>query len=172
MNPVDHPHGGGNHQHIGKASTIARSAVPGQKVGLIAARRVREFSIPEFTVSFMVFVDWSASWFCQGQGVVESGFTLLFLSLCVIFYANQNVVCIDRRYMPHFLHPTSSQHCILVNAMTRKKTASSHCSSMLNTCESNTKPKCPYASSSSTTTDSPGPGNDMRFGSSTRIKSW
>jgi large subunit ribosomal protein L8e len=41
MNPVDHPHGGGNHQHIGKASTIARSAVPGQKVGLIAARRVR-----------------------------------------------------------------------------------------------------------------------------------
>ena len=43
MNPVDHPHGGGNHQHIGKASTIARSAVPGQKVGLIAARRVRSF---------------------------------------------------------------------------------------------------------------------------------
>ncbi|KAG9050457.1 60S ribosomal protein L2A [Tulasnella sp. UAMH 9824] len=39
MNPVDHPHGGGNHQHIGKASTISRMAVPGQKVGLIAARR-------------------------------------------------------------------------------------------------------------------------------------
>lgn len=39
MNPVDHPHGGGNHQHIGKASTIARGAVPGQKIGLIAARR-------------------------------------------------------------------------------------------------------------------------------------
>src|SRR5882757_6179481 len=43
MNPVDHPHGGGNHQHIGKASTVPRSAVPGQKVGLIAARRVRSF---------------------------------------------------------------------------------------------------------------------------------
>ncbi|KAI8871567.1 60S ribosomal protein L2 [Ramicandelaber brevisporus] len=39
MNPVDHPHGGGNHQHIGHASTISRGAVPGQKVGLIAARR-------------------------------------------------------------------------------------------------------------------------------------
>jgi len=39
MNPVDHPHGGGNHQHIGKASTVSRHAVPGQKVGLIAARR-------------------------------------------------------------------------------------------------------------------------------------
>ncbi|KAI8812045.1 translation protein SH3-like domain-containing protein [Cladochytrium replicatum] len=39
MNPVDHPHGGGNHQHIGHASTVSRSAPPGQKVGLIAARR-------------------------------------------------------------------------------------------------------------------------------------
>jgi large subunit ribosomal protein L8e len=39
MNPVDHPHGGGNHQHIGHASTVARHSVPGQKVGLIAARR-------------------------------------------------------------------------------------------------------------------------------------
>ncbi|CAH1770239.1 4808_t:CDS:2, partial [Entrophospora sp. SA101] len=39
MNPVDHPHGGGNHQHIGHASTVSRESVPGQKVGLIAARR-------------------------------------------------------------------------------------------------------------------------------------
>ena len=39
MNPVDHPHGGGNHQHIGFPSTVSRHAVPGQKVGLIAARR-------------------------------------------------------------------------------------------------------------------------------------
>jgi len=39
MNPVEHPHGGGNHQHIGHPSTIGRAAVPGQKVGLIAARR-------------------------------------------------------------------------------------------------------------------------------------
>jgi len=39
MNPVDHPHGGGNHQHIGKPSTIRRDASAGRKVGLIAARR-------------------------------------------------------------------------------------------------------------------------------------
>ncbi|OCF43777.1 60S ribosomal protein L2 [Kwoniella heveanensis CBS 569] len=39
MNPVDHPHGGGNHQHIGHASTMARDAPSGQKAGLIAARR-------------------------------------------------------------------------------------------------------------------------------------
>ena len=39
MNPVEHPHGGGNHQHIGKASTVSRDRVAGRKVGLIAARR-------------------------------------------------------------------------------------------------------------------------------------
>ena len=39
MNPVEHPFGGGNHQHIGKASTQARGTSAGRKVGLIAARR-------------------------------------------------------------------------------------------------------------------------------------
>jgi len=39
MNPVEHPHGGGNHQHIGMASTVARGTSAGRKVGLIAARR-------------------------------------------------------------------------------------------------------------------------------------
>jgi len=39
MNPVEHPHGGGNHQHIGKPSTVKRGTPPGRKVGLIAARR-------------------------------------------------------------------------------------------------------------------------------------
>ena len=38
-NPVEHPHGGGNHQHIGHPSTVSRHCPPGQKVGLIAARR-------------------------------------------------------------------------------------------------------------------------------------
>lgn len=39
MNPVDHPFGGGNHQHLGKPSTVARNTPPGKKAGLIAARR-------------------------------------------------------------------------------------------------------------------------------------
>ncbi|CAA91960.2 60S ribosomal protein L2-A [Schizosaccharomyces pombe] len=39
MNPVDHPHGGGNHQHVGHSTTVPRQSAPGQKVGLIAARR-------------------------------------------------------------------------------------------------------------------------------------
>jgi len=39
MNPVEHPHGGGNHQHIGHASTCRRDASAGKKAGLIAARR-------------------------------------------------------------------------------------------------------------------------------------
>lgn len=39
MNPVEHPFGGGNHQHIGKASTVSKAAPAGRKVGLIGARR-------------------------------------------------------------------------------------------------------------------------------------
>ncbi|CAK5023016.1 unnamed protein product [Meloidogyne enterolobii] len=39
MNPVEHPHGGGNHQHIGHPSTVKRGTSAGRKVGLIAARR-------------------------------------------------------------------------------------------------------------------------------------
>ncbi|HID31192.1 MAG TPA: 50S ribosomal protein L2, partial [Desulfobacterales bacterium] len=38
-NPVDHPHGGGAHQHVGKPATVSRHAPPGKKVGSIAARR-------------------------------------------------------------------------------------------------------------------------------------
>ncbi|KAJ8964262.1 hypothetical protein NQ317_017900, partial [Molorchus minor] len=44
MNPVEHPHGGGNHQHIGKASTVKRGTSAGRKVGLIAARRTGSYS--------------------------------------------------------------------------------------------------------------------------------
>lgn len=39
MNPVEHPHGGGNHQHVGHPTTVSRYAPPGQKVGLVSARR-------------------------------------------------------------------------------------------------------------------------------------
>jgi len=39
MNAVAHPHGGGGHQHVGKPSTVKRSASPGRKVGSIAAKR-------------------------------------------------------------------------------------------------------------------------------------
>merc|ERR1712188_191019 len=39
MNPVEHPFGGGNHQHVGHPTTCARNDPPGKKVGLIAARR-------------------------------------------------------------------------------------------------------------------------------------
>jgi len=51
MNPVDHPHGGGNHQHIGHASTVRRDAPPGQKVGLIAARRTGRITGGKKTVA-------------------------------------------------------------------------------------------------------------------------
>ena len=39
MNVVDHPFGGGAHQHVGRPKTVSRGAPPGRKVGHIAARR-------------------------------------------------------------------------------------------------------------------------------------
>jgi len=39
MNPVDHPHGGGNQQHMGKPGTVKRDRPAGSKTGQIAARR-------------------------------------------------------------------------------------------------------------------------------------
>jgi large subunit ribosomal protein L2 len=39
MNVVDHPFGGGRRKHAGRPKTVAKGAPPGQKVGLIAARR-------------------------------------------------------------------------------------------------------------------------------------
>lgn len=36
MNPVEHPHGGGNHQHIGKASTVKRGTSAGRKVSTLS----------------------------------------------------------------------------------------------------------------------------------------
>ena len=39
MNPVDHPHGGGAHQHVGKPSTVSRNAPPGRKVGRLSPKK-------------------------------------------------------------------------------------------------------------------------------------
>ena len=39
MNPVSHPHGGGNHQRIGKPSTVSRNAPPGRKVGHLSPKK-------------------------------------------------------------------------------------------------------------------------------------
>ena len=35
VQPVDHPHGGGNHQHVGHATTVRRDSAPGKKVRCI-----------------------------------------------------------------------------------------------------------------------------------------
>ncbi|HZD43819.1 MAG TPA: 50S ribosomal protein L2 [Methanomicrobiales archaeon] len=39
MNVIDHPFGGGGHQHAGRPKTVSRGTPPGRKVGLVAARR-------------------------------------------------------------------------------------------------------------------------------------
>ncbi len=41
MNAVNHPHGGGNHQHVGRPSTVSKNAPPGRKVGRIAPKKKR-----------------------------------------------------------------------------------------------------------------------------------
>ncbi len=39
MNAVDHPHGGGAHQHVGIPSTVSRNAPPGRKVGQLSPKK-------------------------------------------------------------------------------------------------------------------------------------
>lgn len=39
MNPVNHPHGGGNHPHVGTQSSVSRNAPPGRKVGRLAPKK-------------------------------------------------------------------------------------------------------------------------------------
>jgi large subunit ribosomal protein L2 len=39
MNPVNHPHGGGNHPHVGRPSTVSRNAPPGSKVGRLSPQK-------------------------------------------------------------------------------------------------------------------------------------
>ncbi|MCL4334516.1 MAG: 50S ribosomal protein L2 [Candidatus Thermoplasmatota archaeon] len=39
MNAVNHPHGGGNHQHVGRPSTVGRGTPPGRKVGRLSHKR-------------------------------------------------------------------------------------------------------------------------------------
>ncbi|MFQ5986108.1 MAG: 50S ribosomal protein L2 [Thermoplasmata archaeon] len=39
MNAVAHPHGGGSHQHVGRPSTVSRTAPPGRKVGRLSPKK-------------------------------------------------------------------------------------------------------------------------------------
>jgi len=38
MNPINHPHGGGNHHRVGKPSTVSKNAPPGRRVGRMHAK--------------------------------------------------------------------------------------------------------------------------------------
>ncbi len=42
MNAVSHPHGGGDHQHVGVPSTVSSNAPPGRKVGRISSKKTRK----------------------------------------------------------------------------------------------------------------------------------
>ena len=42
MNPVNHPHGGGGHPHVGTQSSVSYNAPPGRKVGHMAPRPTKK----------------------------------------------------------------------------------------------------------------------------------
>ena len=42
MNPVNHPHGGGGHPHVGTQSSVGRNTPPGRKVGRLAPQRQKK----------------------------------------------------------------------------------------------------------------------------------
>jgi large subunit ribosomal protein L8e len=87
MNPVDHVHGGGNHQHIGKASTVSRYSVPGQKVGLIAARYASYRGMWLISQTYR-----SASWYKQDQGDLD--WRVAFYCQCMSVIDNSMMVII------------------------------------------------------------------------------
>jgi large subunit ribosomal protein L2 len=45
MNPVDHPHGGGAHQHVGRPSTVSSGAPPGAKVGRLSKQKRKRWQV-------------------------------------------------------------------------------------------------------------------------------
>jgi len=45
MNPVDHPHGGGAHQHVGRPSTVAPGTPPGAKVGRFSPQKRKKSQV-------------------------------------------------------------------------------------------------------------------------------
>lgn len=42
MDAVDHPHGGGDHQHVGVPSTVSSHASPGRKVGNLSSKKKKK----------------------------------------------------------------------------------------------------------------------------------
>jgi len=87
MNPVDHPHGGGNHQHIGHASTMARDA----PAGILLSISFQSFPDPVIrseSRSHRCSSYWSSPWYCrQGvEGLGGSGEGAL-VSLCRLLRA-------------------------------------------------------------------------------------
>ena len=45
MNPVDHPHGGGAHQHVGRPSTVSSGTPPGAKVGRLSRQKKKRVQL-------------------------------------------------------------------------------------------------------------------------------
>jgi hypothetical protein len=87
MNPVEHPFGGGNHQHIGKPSTVRRDKAHGRKV--IPRRQPRShLALPQVFLSLFGLLQVCASprsagpgvaVLCLGDGVGEGAMVRVFV---------------------------------------------------------------------------------------------
>ncbi len=68
MNPVDHPHGGGNHQHIGKKTC---------RMKIIWSDSLSRQGLHNFKIrgtgtkggSYCCSENWFATWYTEGQGL-------------------------------------------------------------------------------------------------------
>lgn len=112
MNPVEHPHGGGNHQHIGKASTVKRGTSAGRKVNyLIMVCFLNIYSsilffrsvslLPEELVGF-VEVKWS-----QRRVMIK-----LFIVVFVFYFTNKKNK--TKLLIFYFLLSSSCKLCYLL----------------------------------------------------------
>jgi hypothetical protein len=129
MNPVDHPHGGGNHQHIGHASTMARDSSAGKKKSSQTNRmnsvthllnydpfhrsKGRSHCCPSY---------WSPPWYQEAQGINHL-YHIVLLS-CVHSPNKMNILL----YMSHkrlVICHSCALYCsnhLLVGVATRSKT--------------------------------------------------
>lgn len=123
MNPVDHPHGGGNHQvrfflsykKLGfywymffstlvklLLSPVLQSLVK-KSVLLPPAGYVKSCSLYR-TVSHISFSDWSATWYRQGQGSMITLLPISCYAQPLFFIFLPKFVCITRKWLQYMHH--------------------------------------------------------------------
>jgi hypothetical protein len=69
MNPVDHPHGGGNHQHIGKQRALLMVRIRSNTSRRQGFYNLKICCTRSKGGSHCCSENWSATWYTEGQGL-------------------------------------------------------------------------------------------------------